>query len=40
MAGDFIMKGYNVEAGFMGYVDGEYVLFANEADYYDYVEAA
>ena len=27
------MKGYNVEAGFMGFVDGDYILFANEADY-------
>ena len=27
------MKGYFVAAGYMGYVDGEYVLFADESDY-------
>lgn len=27
------MKGYVVESGYMGYVDGEYVLFADESDY-------
>lgn len=32
------MKGYAVESGFMGYVDGEYMLFANEGDYKDYLE--
>ena len=26
------MKGYIVEAGYMGYVDGRYILFANEDD--------
>lgn len=30
------MKGYNVENGYMGYVDGRYMLFASEADYRDY----
>ena len=32
------MKGYTVECGYMGYVDGEYMLFASEADYEDYLE--
>lgn len=32
------MKGYNVEAGYMGYVDGGYMLFANEEDYKEYFE--
>lgn len=32
------MKGYNVPEGYMGYVDGYYMLFASEADYIDYVE--
>lgn len=32
------MKGYDVDAGYMGYVDGAYILFANEADYREYVE--
>ena len=27
------MKGYNTDNGYMGYVDGEYILFASEADY-------
>ena len=32
------MKGYNTENGYMGYVDGEYVLFASENDYREYLE--
>lgn len=32
------MKGYNVESGFMGLVDGKYILFASEDDYFDYME--
>lgn len=32
------MKGYTVADGYMGYVDGDYLLFASEADYRDYVE--
>ena len=32
------MKGYSVSEGFMGYVDGEYRLFASEDDYRDYME--
>ena len=27
------MKGYFVEYGYMGYVDGKYQLFADEQDY-------
>lgn len=27
------MKGYVVESGYMGYVDGQYMLFADEGDY-------
>lgn len=33
------MKGYAVESGYMGYVNGEYMLFASEMDYMDYVES-
>lgn len=33
-----MMKGYSVESGYMGYVDGEYMLFASETDYADYME--
>lgn len=32
------MKGYYVAAGYMGYVDGEYVLFADESDYREMFE--
>ena len=37
----FIMKGYWVGDGYMGYVNGNYMLFACEEDYLDYIcEAA
>ena len=32
------MKGYNTEVGYMGLVDGEYVLFSCERDYIEYLE--
>ena len=32
------MKGYNNSYGYMGYVDGRYVLFASESDYRDAIE--
>lgn len=32
------MKGYNTSDGYMGLVDGKYVLFACEADYREYLE--
>lgn len=32
------MKGFYTGNGYMGYVDGEYILFASEADYYDYMD--
>ena len=31
------MKGYNVADGYMGYVDGRYMLFASDSDYYEYM---
>ena len=31
------MKGYNTDNGYMGYVDGEYILFASEADYREWM---
>ena len=31
------MKGYNTENGYMGYVEGRYVLFASESDYLDMI---
>ena len=32
------MKGYNTSDGYMGLVDGKYILFASEADYREYLE--
>ena len=32
------MKGYNTSEGYMGLVDGRYLLFASEADYREYLE--
>ena len=32
------MKGYFVDGGYMGYVDGTYMLFAGEEDYFEYLE--
>ncbi len=32
-----MMKGYFVSNGYMGSVDGTYILFASEADYLDYI---
>ncbi len=31
------MKGYLVSDGYMGYVDGRYMLFASESDYREYM---
>lgn len=31
------MKGYFVTDGYMGLVDGAYRLFADESDYYEYM---
>lgn len=31
------MKGYNTDKGYMGYVEGRYMLFASEEEYYDYI---
>lgn len=32
------MRGYFTVSGFYGYVDGRYVLFASESDYYEAME--
>jgi len=32
------MKGYTTANGYMGLVDGEYILFASESDYLEYME--
>lgn len=31
------MKGYPVYDGYMGYVNGSYMLFASESDYGEYI---
>ena len=36
--GDKIMKGYNTETGFMGFINGTYLLFSCEEDYEEYME--
>ena len=33
-----LMKGYEIASGYMGLVDGEYILFASEADYLEYMD--
>lgn len=33
------MKGYVVSSGYMGYVDGKYILFATEEEYKEYLES-
>ena len=38
LKGDGMMKGYTVESGYMGYVNGGYMLFASEMDYEEYME--
>ena len=32
------MKGYTTENGYMGFVNGNYQLFASEADYREWME--
>ncbi len=32
------MYGYVVDAGYMGLVDGEYILFATEEEYKEYLK--
>lgn len=32
------MKGFTIESGFMGLVDGRYILFSCEADYKEYMQ--
>lgn len=32
------MKGYNTSNGYMGYVDGKYILFASENEYFEFME--
>ena len=32
------MKGYSTGYGYMGYIDGSYVMFASEDEYREYME--
>lgn len=32
------MKGYSVHDGYMGLVDGKYMLFSCEEDYYEFMD--
>lgn len=32
------MKGYTTASGYMGFVDGAYILFASEEEYREYLE--
>lgn len=32
-----MLKGYYTNSGYMGFVDGHYMLFATESDYEDFV---
>ena len=32
------MKGYFTESGYMGYVNGSYVLCASEGEYFEFAE--
>ncbi len=32
------MKGFNTSDGYMGFVEGRYILFASEADYMEYLQ--
>jgi len=31
------MKGYNTSNGYMGYVEGKYILFASEQEYFEFM---
>lgn len=31
------MKGFNTSDGYVGFVEGRYILFASEADYFEYM---
>lgn len=33
------MKGYMTGEGYWGLVDGQYILFVSESEYYDYMES-
>ena len=36
---EVIMKGYHTSSGYMGLINGNYMLFASEDDYLDYLDS-
>lgn len=32
------MKDYHISNGYMGYVDGKYILFASDKEYFEFME--
>ena len=32
------MKGYHISNGYMGYVEGKYILFASDKEYFEFME--
>ena len=34
------MKGYDTSNGYMGYVEGKYILFASEQEYFEFIDSA
>ena len=34
---ELAMKGFNTNDGYMGFVEGKYILFASESDYNEYM---
>lgn len=32
------MKGYSTDDGYMGFVNGTYMLFVTESEYFEYIE--
>ncbi len=36
--GGIFMKGYHTQSGYMGLVEGSYILFASEGEYMEYIE--
>ena len=35
---DWQIKGYDTSNGYMGYVEGKYILFASEQEYFEFME--
>jgi hypothetical protein len=35
---ELMMKGFHTGEGYMGYVDGKYILFASDREYFEFME--